>query len=66
MCDETQAIEKFTKGFQYERELQQQDDSNAWDCKCGIVVCGECKDEWNAEFGTPEEASLSRDRDFLR
>lgn len=61
MCDRTQAIEKFTQDLQHARELKHNNDHKAWECHCGMVVCGACKDEWTPEFNDDEGGSLVDD-----
>jgi hypothetical protein len=43
LCDKVEAMMKHANNEKLIREQKEKEDSIAWECRCGMVLCGTCK-----------------------
>jgi hypothetical protein len=42
-CDKVEAMTKHANDEKFAKEQKEKEDSLAWECRCGTILCGACK-----------------------
>lgn len=43
LCDKAEAMMVHAKGEKHAWEQKEKEDSEAWECRCGMTLCSACK-----------------------